>query len=178
MKIEMMPIDSICPYKKNPRKNDKAVPEVVKSLKRFGFRQPLVVDSKMVLVVGHTRLLAAKKMGLKEVPVHVAHDLTANEARAYRLMDNRTSDHADWEKTTLFEELEQLTLADPELDITFLGFGDFDFELPKDSEVEPLKEEKFKSIFEIVVECESEEDQEHIYNRLTEEGLKCRVLSM
>ena len=117
-----MPIGQIKPYKKNPRKNEKAVPEVVKSLREFGFRQPLVVDSNMVLIVGHTRLLAAKELGLTNVPVHIASTLTPAQVRAYRIMDNRTSDHAEWEKDTLLQELDDLLVDDGKYDLDFLGF--------------------------------------------------------
>jgi ParB-like chromosome segregation protein Spo0J len=85
MKIELKPIDSIVPYIRNPRRNEKAIPKVKASLKEFGFRQPIVVDQKNVIVVGHTRWLAAKELGLKEVPIHVADNLTPAQIQAYRI---------------------------------------------------------------------------------------------
>ena len=97
MKIEQWEIERVKPYDKNPRRNDKAVEAVAKSIKEFGFRQPIVVDAGGVIVVGHTRYKAALKLGLKTVPVHVAADLTPQQARAYRLADNRTAETAEWD---------------------------------------------------------------------------------
>jgi site-specific DNA-methyltransferase (adenine-specific) len=89
MRIELRPLDSITPYDKNPRLNDAAVEAVARSLKEFGWRQPVVVDKDNVIVVGHTRWKAAKSLGMTEVPVHVAHELTPEQAKAYRIADNR-----------------------------------------------------------------------------------------
>lgn len=87
MLIEMRPIDSVRPYESNPRINDDAVEGVAASIREFGFRQPIVVDSDNVIVAGHTRYKAAQKLGLDKVPVHVATDLSPEQARAYRLAD-------------------------------------------------------------------------------------------
>jgi ParB-like chromosome segregation protein Spo0J len=122
MKVEMIPINSVKSYAKNPRKNQKAIPEVVKSLREFGWRQPLVVDSNMVLVVGHTRLLAAKELGHTKVPVHIASELTEAQSKAYRLMDNRSNEFAEWDKDLLLPELDDLLDADSKFDMDFLGF--------------------------------------------------------
>lgn len=92
MKIEMKSIDQIKPFENNPRKNDSAVEAVGRSIKEFGFKQPIVVDTENVIVVGHTRWKAAQKIGLAKVPVHVASDLTPEQARAYRIADNQTNE--------------------------------------------------------------------------------------
>jgi site-specific DNA-methyltransferase (adenine-specific) len=81
MNVEMRPLSEIRPYENNPRLNATAVDAVVASIREFGWRQPIVVDADSIIVVSHTRYLAAQKMGLTEVPVHVAHDLTAAQAR-------------------------------------------------------------------------------------------------
>src|SRR5205085_12293762 len=91
MKIELWPLSKIKPYPGNPRVNDDAVDAVVASLKEFGFRQPIVVDADGVVIVGHTRLKAAQKLGLKQVPVHVATDLSPEKVRAYRIADHQTA---------------------------------------------------------------------------------------
>src|SRR5687768_9899019 len=91
MKIELWSLSRIKPYPGNPRVNDAAVDAVARSIKEFGFRQPIVVDENGVIVVGHTRWKAAKKLGLKQVPVHVATDLTEAQLKAYRLADNKTN---------------------------------------------------------------------------------------
>src|SRR5436853_6924138 len=95
MKVEIWPIEKLIPYARNPRHIPQiAVDKVAASIREFGFRQPIVVDEKGVLVVGHARLLGAQKLGLTQVPVHVAAGLTAEQAKAYRLADNRTNQEA------------------------------------------------------------------------------------
>ena len=120
MRIEMWPVDRVQPYDKNPRINDDAVDAVAASIREFGFRQPIVVDTEGIIVVGHTRWKAAKKLGLAEVPVHVATDLTAEQIRAYRIADNRLAELADWNYDLLPIELTQLGEAGFDLDL--LGF--------------------------------------------------------
>ena len=122
MKIEQWEIERVKPYDKNPRRNDKAVEAVAKSIREFGFRQPIVVDAAGVIVVGHTRYKAALKLGLKTVPVHVAADLTPQQARAYRIADNRTNEAAEWDIDLLPIELGEL--RDDGADLKLLGFTD------------------------------------------------------
>jgi DNA modification methylase len=117
----MMKIEEVIPYDKNPRVNDSAVDAVAKSLKEFGFRQPVVVDEHNVIVVGHTRWKAAKQLGLEKIPVHVAKDLTAEQARAYRIADNQTASIADWDMTLLPTEL--VALQELDFDLGLLGFS-------------------------------------------------------
>jgi DNA modification methylase len=119
--IEMRPIDSIRPYDKNPRLNDGAVDAVARSITEFGWRQPIVVDTEGIVVVGHTRLKAALKLGLKQVPVHVAKDLTPAQARAYRIADNQTASISEWNMQLLPVELAEL--KDLGLDLTILGWS-------------------------------------------------------
>lgn len=92
MQVEQRPLAEIRPYENNPRDNDAAVDAVAESIRRFGFRQPIVVDAEGVIVVGHTRWKAAQKLGLQTVPVHVATDLTPEQIRAYRIADNKTDE--------------------------------------------------------------------------------------
>ncbi len=120
--IEIRDIDSIRPYDRNPRLNDQAVDAVAASLEQFGFRQPIVVDTDNVIVAGHTRWKAAKKLGLTKVPVHVAKDLTAEQIRAYRIADNKTGELADWDLDILPIELSELKGAGVELQM--LGFDE------------------------------------------------------
>ena len=120
MKIEQRPISDVRPYEKNPRKNLEAVDAVAASLREFGFRQPIVVDGAGVIVVGHTRWMAAKKIGLKQVPVHVALDLTPEQARAYRIADNQTATIASWDMDILTVEI--VELKDAGFDVDLLGF--------------------------------------------------------
>ena len=105
MKIEMRKLSEVKPYEKNPRVNDNAVDAVARSIKEFGFRQPIVVDAESVIICGHTRWKAAQKLGLETVPVHVATDLTPEQVRAYRIADNRLAELAEWDKNLLPIEL-------------------------------------------------------------------------
>jgi DNA modification methylase len=120
MNIENRKVTDIKPYEKNPRVNDDAVDAVAASLKEFGFRQPLVVDAEGVIIVGHTRWKAAKKLGLAKVPVHVATDLPPEKVKAYRIADNQTGELADWDFDLLPIELKDLQQADYDLGV--LGF--------------------------------------------------------
>ncbi len=120
MNIEMWPIGRVVPYEKNPRINAAAVDAVAKSIQQFGWRQPIVVDRDGVIVVGHTRWLAAKQLGFSEVPVHVAADLTPAQAKAYRLADNATNEIAEWDMDLLPVELADLKAM--EFDLDLLGF--------------------------------------------------------
>jgi len=122
MHVELRDIATIRPYDKNPRINDGAVDAVAASLRQFGFRQPIVVDSDGVIVCGHTRWKAAQKLGLAKVPVHVATDLTPEQVRAYRLADNKTAELAEWDMDLLPIELKDLQAAD--FDLSMLGFDE------------------------------------------------------
>ncbi|MCG3181400.1 MAG: hypothetical protein BIFFINMI_03793 [Phycisphaerae bacterium] len=121
MKVELWNVTDVKPYEKNPRINDAAVDAVAASLKEFGFRQPIVVDAEGVIIVGHTRLKAALKLGLAKVPVHVAKDLTPAQIKAYRLADNQTATLAEWNMELLPIELKDLQGMDFNLDL--LGFS-------------------------------------------------------
>jgi DNA modification methylase len=121
MKIVQRKLSDIRPYPGNPRQNDAAVDAVAKSIQAFGFRQPLVVDKDGVIVCGHTRYKAAQKLGLEEVPVHFATDLTPEQIRAYRIADNKVADLATWDYELLPIELAELQAA--ECDLQLLGFS-------------------------------------------------------
>ncbi len=132
MEIQTRQISTIIPYEDNPRKNDKAVDAVCESIKQFGFRQPIVVDTAGVIVCGHTRWKAAQKLGLVEVPVHVAEDLTEDQIRAYRIADNKTAELATWDIDLLSTELGEL--QDSGLDFTLLGFSEIELGYLVDSD--------------------------------------------
>ena len=121
MQIEMRSINSIKPYENNPRQNDAGVDAVADSLREFGWRQPIVVDEEGVVVVGHTRWKAALKLGMTEVPVHVATGLTPAQLQAYRIADNQTATLSTWDDARLTQELIDLQKQGFDLDLT--GFG-------------------------------------------------------
>lgn len=127
MKVQSTSITDIKPYPKNPRDNDAGVDAVANSIKEFGWQQPIVVDKDNVIIVGHTRYKAAKKLGMKEVPVVVASNLSDEQVRAYRLADNKTGELTDWDMGLLDDELGDIT------DIDMSDFG-FDLDVPDDEE--------------------------------------------
>ena len=122
MNVKLWNIEDIKPYEQNPRINDQAVDAVAASLKEFGWRQPIVVDGDGVIIVGHTRWKAAKKLGQTKVPVHVAKDLSPEQIKAYRIADNKTGDLAEWDMELLPIELNQL--RDLGFDMDLVGFSD------------------------------------------------------
>lgn len=134
MEVRNMNIDDIKPYDNNPRDNDNAVESTANSIKEFGWQQPIVVDKDMVIIVGHTRYKAAKKLGYKEVPVVVASNLSKEQVRAYRLADNKTGELAEWDFKLLDDELQNI------LDIDMSDFG---FELDISEDKEEVKEDDF-----------------------------------
>lgn len=120
MKVENKPIDSIKPYENNPRDNDDAIDAVANSIHEFGWQQPIVVDKNNVIIAGHTRYKAAQSLGLKEVPVVVASNLSDQQVKAYRLADNKTAELADWDTKKLDEELQDIL----DIDMTDFGFDE------------------------------------------------------
>ena len=123
MQIKLAEISSIKPYENNPRKlSEQAIEKVAMSLKEYGFRQPIVVDKNMVIVAGHTRYRASKKLGLKQVPISVIDNLSEEQINAYRIADNRTAEESEWDNELLKMEIKELEAKDFKLDL--LGFND------------------------------------------------------
>jgi DNA modification methylase len=120
MHVELRNIEGIKPYPRNPRKNEQAVDAVAKSIREFGFNQPIVMDQHGMIIVGDTRYKAALKLGLKQVPVHVATHLTPEQIKAYRIADNKLAELADWDHDRLVQELVELEQMAFNLDL--LGF--------------------------------------------------------
>lgn len=134
-------LDELTPYDKNPRYNDEAVPAVAKSIQEFGFKVPIVIDKNNVIVAGHTRYKAAKKLKLETVPVIVADDLSEEQIKAFRLADNKVGEIATWDEGLLTQELESIL----DIDMTDFGFEigsiDDEEEVQEDDFDEPLTEE-------------------------------------
>jgi len=126
MNVENWPISKPIPYSRNPRRNEAAISKVAGSIKEFGWRQPIVVDTEGVIIAGHTRLLAAQHLRLQEVPVHVATDLSPQQIKAYRLADNRVAQEAEWDNDLLKLELSELEEEGFSLDLT--GFSEDELE--------------------------------------------------
>ena len=151
MIISEKKLGDIRPYEKNPRKNDAAVKYVAESIKQFGFKVPIVIDNDGVIVAGHTRWKAAKKLGLETVPCVVADDLTDEQIKAFRLADNKVAEKAEWDFDLLSEELDELF----DFDMAVFGFDDTEEELAMD-EIESDKEKTGRVI--VSINCPSVPD--------------------
>ena len=127
-------VNELTPYARNARINDKTVPYLVNSIKRFGFKVPLVIDEKGVVVCGHTRLKAALECGMARVPCVLADDLTEDEIKAFRLADNKIQEMSSWDDDLLDQELVELKDAGIEMDD--LGFGDMGADWDKLDDIE------------------------------------------
>jgi ParB-like chromosome segregation protein Spo0J len=145
LKITYKAISEIKEYDKNPRKNDGAVDKVAASIKEFGFKNPIIIDKNGIIIAGHTRLKAAKKLGFDKVPTILADDLTDQQAKAFRIADNKVSEFADWDDELLFQELGDI----PDIDMTKFGIEvikgdafDTEFALP-DGDKEPFQQITF-----------------------------------
>jgi DNA modification methylase len=129
MKIIMMKTDDLIEYDNNPRHNEEAVEAVANSISEFGFKVPIIITSDNIIVAGHTRLKASKKLGLSEVPCIIANDLTEEQIKAFRLADNKTSELATWDFDALMEELDNI-----DLDMLQFGFEDLYDDIPDNAE--------------------------------------------
>ncbi|MBQ2580804.1 MAG: ParB N-terminal domain-containing protein [Ruminococcus sp.] len=118
MNVQEIAVSELIPYENNPRNNMLAVDAVTESIRNFGFKVPIVIDSENVIVCGHTRLMAAKKLGLDKVPCIVADDLTDEQIKAFRLADNKTAELAEWDFSKLEAELAELA----DIDMSQFGF--------------------------------------------------------
>ena len=160
MNIVNLKVEELIPYINNPRNNTEAVDKVAASIKEFGFKVPIVIDKDNVVVTGHTRLLASKKLGLEEVPCVIADDLSPAQIKAFRIADNKVSEYAQWDEDMLKVELEELEEMNFDLDSVSIDFSDFDMALDlEDTEKGQEQEENIytKEInipqYEITGEC-------------------------
>ena len=142
LKIELININEIIPYENNPRNNEEAVSPVAESIKEFGFKVPIIIDKNNVIVAGHTRYKAAKKLKLETAPCIIADDLNEEQIRAFRLADNKVSEIATWDIELLDFELDNILNIDMEM---------FDF----------MKTEKI-NVDEFFVETEEKPKEEKI----------------
>lgn len=167
MELKKVKIADIIPYENNPRKNDEAVDAVAESIRQCGYCAPIVVDENMVILAGHTRLKALKKLGKDEAEVVIKDGLTEEQKKKYRLLDNKTNEFAEWD----FDKL-QFEAAD-------LDFGDFDFGF-FEKEEKP-KEEKpinWEAEYQLIIDCTDEADMNEKYEMLQEIGIECRISTL
>jgi ParB-like chromosome segregation protein Spo0J len=143
MKTELWPLERLIDYARNPRKNDHAVDRVAAAIKEFGFRVPIIAKSDGLVVDGHLRLKAARKLGLVEVPVVLADDLTDAQVKAFRISVNRMAELAEWDNELLALELGELGELGFDLDLTGFGEGEIAALTPS---VQPEQESSAKEI--------------------------------
>ena len=167
MQIIDKKLTDLKPYANNPRHNAKAVPAVKESILKFGFKVPIVIDKNNVIVCGHTRFYASKEIGLETVPCIVADDLTDEQINAFRLVDNRVSEFADWNFDKLAEELSDLQ----DFDFEPFGFDDLM------AGIQPLEEETEQAnlIKSLNVKSENLKELNDLFNELVERGFVCKL---
>lgn len=148
LKIEYLPIKDLKPYEKNPRHNDGAIDYVAKSIEEYGFKVPIIVQKNGTIIAGHTRYEASKKLGIEEVPCIIADDLSEEQAKAFRIADNKVSDYSIWDNKLLLEELE--TIGDDLF--TGFDFGDIlDFDVLDEQDNSVVDENESGVTYECVI---------------------------
>lgn len=170
MNIIYKNISELKPYKNNAKKHPKdQVERIAESIRQFGFMQPVVIDTNNVVVAGHGRILGAKKAGLKKIPTVCAEDLTEEQIKAYRLVDNKLNE-SPWDFPLIDSEIAQIKM----IDMTLFGFdmGMSDEELEK-----AMKEVKFKvkSKFLVIVSCDNEKHMNQAQKEIERLGYKCDI---
>ena len=177
--LEEWKVSDLIEYARNPRKNDHAVDKVAAAIREFGFRVPILAKSDKTVIDGHLRLKAAKKLGLEVVPVMLCDDMTDAQIKAFRISVNRVAEFAEWDNELLRIEFDALKELDFDLGLT--GFSDDELsfleDLEQDSEAE-IKEQNYEEVFNIVVQCLDESEQESLYNEFIARGLRCQVQSL
>ena len=162
-------VSELIPYINNPRNNDDAVDAVASSIKNFGFKVPIVVDSNNEIINGHTRLKAAQKLGLETVPVIVAYDLTPEQVKAFRLADNKVAEFSTWDEDKLNEELEGIRSE--------LSDGWFYVE-PEKKEEKQEQTESPGGQYVVAITTDTEKDQINLYDELVADGYNVKVVNI
>ena len=182
MQIQPRPIEGLIPYARNSRTHsDEQVAQIAASIREFGWTNPVLVDGENGIIAGHGRVLAARKMGMAEVPcIELAH-LSEAQKKAYIIADNKLALNAGWDNDLLALELGELHAAD--FDMALLGFdaGELSAAMGLDEELDgdaPKIDEgiDYKEKFAIIVECADEAEQQATFERLDSMGFTCKVL--
>ena len=177
LKIDYVATDDLIPYIHNSRTHSEAqIKQIAASIREFGFTNPILIDDEGTIIAGHGRVMAAKVLQLDEVPTITLGALTDAQRKAYVIADNKLALNAGWDTEVLLAEIE--SLQDLNFDTQLLGFSADELSEMLNIEEPELKEESYAEIFNIVVECDDEMEQEKIFNKLEAEGYKCRVQSL
>ena len=177
LKIEYVATDDLIPYIHNSRTHSEAqVKQIAASIREFGFTNPILIDDEGTIIAGHGRVMAAKVLQLDQVPTITLGALSDAQRKAYVIADNKLALNAGWDTEVLLAEIE--SLQDLNFDTQLLGFSADELSEMLNIEEPELKEESYAEIFNIIVECGDEMEQEKIFNQLEAEGYKCRVQSL
>lgn len=176
----LKPIEELTPYINNSREHSVTqIGQVAASIKEFGFVIPILIDSSGMIVAGHCRVAAAQKLKMKHVPCVIADHMTELQIKAYVIADNKLALNSTWNDEML--GIETGILQDAGFDLHLLGFNKEELEeingIIKLPDEQP-EDHEYKTVYEIIVECDSEAMQQSLYERFTGEGWKCRILSM
>ena len=176
LNVKMMNIDELIPYAKNPRINENAVYAVASSIEEFGFKVPIVVDKNNVIINGHTRLKAARSLGMKEVPVVIADDLTEEQAKAFRLADNKTAELSGWDLELLDGELSDL---EDSFDMGKFGFQELEHPAEDNlaDELDDDEQDELPTQYKVVVSVKDKEEQKVVLSKLQVQGYDCQPVS-
>lgn len=171
MEIKNIAVKDLIPYEKNTKKHDDVqINNVAESIKQYGFVQPIVIDKNNVVVIGHCRLLAAKKLKMADVPCVCVEDLTDEQVKALRIVDNK-SNESPWDFDFLADELAEINLDAFNFDFG-VSFDDDDIETKEREEI------ALNESISVVVECADDEEAETIFEKLSEEGYKCHISTL
>ena len=171
LNIVYKPIKELKPYKKNAKKHSKEqVEQIANSIKEFGFTQPVIIDKHNSVVAGHGRILGAKKAGLKQVPTVCLDNLTEEQIKAYRLVDNKLNE-SEWDFSLLDEELGMLS---DDIDMDLFGF---EFDEIEEEEHKKKVEFEIKEKYEVHIICKDEKQMEQVYNKTKGMGIDCKLIS-
>lgn len=177
LKIEYVATDDLIPYIHNSRTHSEAqVKQIAASIREFGFTNPILIDDEGTIIAGHGRVMAAKVLQLDQVPTITLGALSDAQRKAYVIADNKLALNAGWDTEVLLAEIE--SLQDLNFDTQLLGFSADELSEMLNIEEIELKEESYAEIFNVIVECGDEMEQEKIFNQLEAEGYKCRVQSL
>jgi ParB-like chromosome segregation protein Spo0J len=178
-KVEQWDIEKLIPYARNARTHSpEQVAQIAASIKEWGWTTPILVDESGQIIAGHGRTLAARKLGIKQVPVIIATGWTDAQKRAYIIADNKLALNAGWDEELLKIEFLDLGKLDFNLELTGFDLQEIASILDNQEEIQEPKSVEYQEVFNIIVECASEDEQEKIFNKLDAEGYKCRVQSL
>lgn len=177
LEIKYLPTEDLIPYINNSRTHTEGqVKQIAASIREFGFTNPILIDEKSTIIAGHGRARAAVTLGLSEVPTITLSSLTDAQRRAYVIADNKLALNANWDAEILLAEIDRL--QDENFNADLLGFDPEELAKMIDLDDPEPTEESYSEIFNIVIECNDEMEQQNIYNKLNAEGYRCRVQSL